>query len=411
MIFTYYITLQEISKPEKQVKQDTTIYTGLFNDSFLPVIDGVAITVENYARWLPQHGFNPMVITPWNKVKTQMSYPVERYLSIPIIGRSPYRLGLEMLDPTIHRRMRNTRFQILHAHSPFSSGQIALKVARSQKVPLIATFHSKFKADLQRSFLGQSWLVDHIIRKVITFLNKCDQVWIPQAEVETTIREYGYRGPLTVVPNGNDMIHLTAEEIPANKLRAKAELDIDPNIICLLFVGQHIKEKGLPLILHTLKVLHQHNIQYSMHFIGTGYASEWLRSEVNKMNLAPYVTLHGSITDRAMLADYYAAADLFFFPSKYDNAPLVVREAAAMGTPSILLKGSTAAEVVTDGTNAFLCTKDPDMCADLIADIAADRHKLLQTGLNSASTLNRSWQDIIGTVADLYNKAITDYKH
>ena len=59
-----------------------------------------------------------------------------------------------------------------------------------------------------------------------------------------------------------------------------------------------------------------------------------------------------------------SAADLFLFPSMYDNAPLVVREAAMMGTPSVILKGSTASEVIVDGVNGFLADQTPDSYAD-----------------------------------------------
>lgn len=42
--------------------------------------------------------------------------------------------------------------------------------------------------------------------------------------------------------------------------------------------------------------------------------------------------------EREILKRYYVAADLFLFPSLYDNAPLVIREAAALGTPSVLIR-------------------------------------------------------------------------
>ena len=44
----------------------------------------------------------------------------------------------------------------------------------------------------------------------------------------------------------------------------------------------------------------------------------------------------------------------FTFPSLYDNAPMVVREAAVMGTPAVLVAGSDAAEIIHDGANGFV---------------------------------------------------------
>lgn len=386
------------------------IYTGLFNDSFFPVVDGVAVAVENYARWLPLHQMQPAIITPWNKQQTNFEFPLMRYLSIPIIGRKPYRLGLQQIDPFIHWKLAQTRFNIVHAHCPFSSGQLALKVAKRQHIPLIATFHSKFKDDLQRSFHGQKRLVNHIINNIIDFFNQCDQVWIPQADVEQTIREYGFKGEVTVISNGNDLSDRIKGDIISYKLSAKKKIGIDNAKLAILFVGQHINEKGLPLIIEILDKLHKLQIQFEMNFIGTGYALGWLQKEIIKRKLENCVYTHGLIKDRDKLADFYAASDLFLFPSKYDNAPLVVREAAAMSTPSLLLKGSTAAEIASDNKDAFLCNENLEQIISLISMLAKNRQKLIETGINASKSINLSWKDIVEEVADRYKQAIKSYK-
>lgn len=77
----------------------------------------------------------------------------------------------------------------------------------------------------------------------------------------------------------------------------------------------------------------------------------------------------GSITERERLKLYYAAADLFLFPSLYDNAPLVVREAAALHTPSLLIKGSTSAEVIHDSVNGFLSDNSVTAYASRISQL------------------------------------------
>ena len=64
----------------------------------------------------------------------------------------------------------------------------------------------------------------------------------------------------------------------------------------------------------------------------------------------------------------YERADLLVFPSVYDNAPMVVREAAVMGTPSLLVEGSCAAEGVTHGQNGYLCQCNPEAIAQAIED-------------------------------------------
>ena len=131
---------------------------------------------------------------------------------------------------------------------------------------------------------------------------------------------------------------------------------------------------------------------------------------MNEKGLESKVRFNGLITDRKKLSDFYAASDIFFFPSFYDNAPLVVREAAAMGTPSLLLKGSTASEVVTDNFNGYLVDKNPEEISTLIKYLDKEREKLLETGLRAKNTLVRSWEDVVGEVLDRYEVAISGNK-
>ncbi len=75
-----------------------------------------------------------------------------------------------------------------------------------------------------------------------------------------------------------------------------------------------------------------------MNFIGTGYALHDMQELTRELGLSAHVAFHGVIDNREDLRRFYAASDLFLFPSFYDNAPLVVREAAAMSTPPFCSK-------------------------------------------------------------------------
>lgn len=378
---------------------------GIFNDSFPPILDGVTLAVENYVYWLSQKGKTPCVVTPWNPEKNTYPFDVVRYFSLPIASRHPYRYGYPKCDPFIWRRLRNTDFKLLHSHCPFSSGRLAVYVKKHQNVPLIGTFHSKYRSDLEHSFRRTPWFVPIIMKRILAFFNACDEVWIPQAQVAETVREYGFKGPLTVVENGNDFASVIRGDMFEYKSRAKSKLGIAENEIALLFVGQHIWEKGLDVIVETLRKL-KGKVPFKMNFIGTGYAFEDIGKRVAEYGLSDSVTLHGVIRARQTLCDYYAGSDLFVFPSFYDNAPLVVREAAAMGTPSILLRGSTASEVITDCKNGFLTEKSPEKFAELIDYIHANPHALQVASQGARETLVRSWEDVVDEVSDRYEALI-----
>lgn len=379
-----------------------TYFYGQFNDSFPPVLDGVTLTVENYCRWLTEAGARVCVVTPKaGKLPPLPHLTVYRYFSLPIYNRHPYRYGYPRFDPFIWHRLRNTPFKIVHAHCPFSSGRLAAYAARKQDIPLVATFHSKYRTDLERSL--PPVMVRYQMKRLLAFYESADEVWIPQSAVEETLREYGYKGKVTVVDNGNDFSD-DISDISAYRAEARRALGIPEGRIVLLFVGQHILEKGLDVIVHTLPLLK--GLDWEMHFIGTGYALEDMRALVNELGLAPRVTFHGVIHDREQLRRHYATADLFLFPSFYDNAPLVVREAAAVETPSILLEGSTAAEHVTDRRQGFLTQHTPEAYAACIRALASDPAAVRAAGRGARELFARPWKDVMAEVMERYDQII-----
>lgn len=379
---------------------------GLFNDSFPPVLDGVTLTVQNYVRWLTTFGKRTCVVTPWNPVKpSHDGYDLYRYFSLSIASRKPYRYGYPKLDPFIWHKMRTVPFALVHSHCPFSSGRLALYAARKQHVPLIATFHSKYRTDLEHSLPG--WMVKRIMSRVMTFFDAADEVWIPQAKVEETVREYGYKGKLTVVENGIDLEMSDFASIKAFKAEQRLKLGYTPETMVLLFVGQHIREKGVLLIIRAMDKLR--DLPVKMEFIGTGYATEEMKNLIRQLHLEDKVTLNGMISDREALKSYYGAADMFLFPSRYDNAPLVVREAAMMGTPAMLIAGSTASEVIKDGFNGFLVEESPESYASRIRSLYNDRSAIQEAAEGASKTLTRSWREVMEEVVGRYEEIIERY--
>ena len=243
--------------------------------------------------------------------------------------------------------------------------------------------------------------------RIMDFFNAADDVWIPQAKVEETVREYGYKGRLTVVENGIDLEMSDFDSIMDFKARQRAKLGYAPEEMVLLFVGQHIREKGVLLIIEAVDRLR--DLPVKMEFVGTGYAVGEMNDLIKRLNLEDKIRLHGVISDRETLKSYYAAADMFLFPSRYDNAPLVVREAAMMGTPAMLVEGSTAAEVVTDGFNGFLVEESPESYASKIRSLYADRDSVVRAAKGASSTLTRSWREVMEEVIQRYKEIIERY--
>ena len=375
---------------------------GLFNDSYPPIMDGVALTVQNYAHSLHKKNQQVCVVTPRApKYTDEVKYPVYRYASIPIWGRKPYCFGIPQVDFSFLEKIKKIPFKLVHAHCPFSSAKVALNLRKKQNIPVVATFHSKFKADFDRAFRNQQ-ITKWMLKEIIVFFESVDEVWIPQAAVEDTIREYGYKGKLVVMENGTE--YSVDGNIAALKREARAGLQIPAQIPGFLFFGQHIWEKNTRMVIDTLALLK--TIPFKMFFIGTGYAEKELKALVKQYGLQSKVEFLGMILDREELKRYYMAADLFLFPSLYDNAPLVVREASTMHTPSILMKGSTASEVVTDGYNGFLTENSSEAMAKRMLELIGKPEHIRQAGLNASKTIARSWDDVTEEVLDRYDYLI-----
>ncbi len=371
---------------------------GLFCEVFPPVMDGVSVCMENYAYWLQKKVGGVAVVTP-HVPKADYSvheYKVFDYMSIPVPKRRPYMTGIAAFDPTYLAKIATTRFKIVHAHTPFSAGSAALSISRAQKIPLVATFHSKYRDDFSK--ILPKLVVDMMIDSVVDFFERADLVWVPQESVIDVIREYGYKGHVEVMDNGSDLV---ADYPEKYFVEARQRLGIAPEEFVLLFVGQHVWQKNPQLTIEALSRLE--DVPFKMFFVGNGYAAEEMKAMVSEKGLDGKVTFVGTITDRAKIVDYYAASDLFVFPSLYDNAPLVVREAAALHTPSVMAIGSTAATILQDGENGFLVENDPDKLAQLLRELIHDPERVHRVGVQASKTIVRSWEDCVEEVIDRYN--------
>ncbi len=378
---------------------------GLFNDGFPPIMDGVSLTVKNYAYWLNRKNENVCVVTPKIPgIDYTEKYPVYRYTSIPIPMRKPYRLGFPRIDLPFYEHICKRPFSLVHAHCPFSSGELAMRIAHNQHIPIVATFHSKYRDDFKRVIPNKT-LLSLLVRKVIRFYEAADEVWIPQAAVEETIREYGYKGKVEIVDNGTEFSG--SENVQSIKTDMRKELGISKNELMFLFVGQHIREKNPGLIIDALSLIKEK--PFRMFFIGSGYAEDELHQQVKRLGLENKIKFIGTLTDREQLKRYYAAADLFLFPSLYDNAPLVVREAASMQTPSLLISGATSAEIVEDARNGFLCGRSVAEFAEKLTELIQSPEKIRQAGTNASGTIARSWENVAEEVRDRYKSLLKRY--
>ena len=379
---------------------------GLFNESFPPVMDGVAVCVQNYAYWMQKKVGGVSVITPNvpGADYSQYDYEVLDYFSVPVPFRQPYVTGVAEVDPAFVAKIVRRRFKIVHAHSPFAAGMAAVKVAKRLNIPMVATFHSKYRDDFSQT-LSSKVVVDQIIKRIVSFYEKADEVWVPQASVKDVIKDYGYKGNVEVVPNGSDLV---ADYPEAYFVEARKQLGIQPDDFVCLFVGQHVWQKNVRLIIEALERVK--DTPFKMFFVGNGYAADEMKRLVREKGLNDKITFVGTVTDRERVKRYYAAADLFLFPSLYDTDGLVVKEAAALQTPSVMVETATAASVIKDNENGFLIPNEVEAFANRLRELIHDPQRVRMVGVQASRTLVRSWEDVVGEVLERYNRLIARKK-
>jgi len=382
----------------------------LLNDTYRPIIDGVSLVVENYAHWLNKMGIAASVVAPHVPgYKDSPEIPVYRYSSMKIPRRPPYRIGIPVMDIPLVKHLAHIHFNLLHSHCPFATGALASAMSARRKIPHITTFHSKYREDFQRVLNNKS-LVDIALKISLEHYKKADYVWVPNASTGETLRSYGYKGGYEIWPNGTDMAIPSAEEYNSYRKRGKAKTGAPEDVLTLLFVGQHIWEKNTRLIIEALSLLKEQGVPFFMIFAGDGYARGAMETLVHTYNLEPVVKFMGHIPEREPLKELYAASDLFIFPSIYDNAPLVLREAAAFGVPSIVAAGSNSSKDIVDGEGGFHVIPVKEQLASLIKMLEQDRRKIKNSGAIAQKEIYKNWKYIIEKVSSRYLEIIEEHR-
>lgn len=376
---------------------------GLFNESFPPIVDGVANVVKNYAYWINKNKCRSIVVTPkYPKASDDYEFEVNRYLAMTVPTRREYRFGFPMLDSVIWRRLKKTDFDIVHAHSPFGAGLAARQIAKKKNIPLVATFHSKFKDDFKASLKSDA-LVNKLLLGVSKFFESADEVWVVNEASTETLREYGYRGDVHIMENGCDI----APQFPTpDKLKeVDKRFSLNPDTPLFMYIGQHIWQKNLQMVLESLKLLREKNDNFHMLFVGDGAKRSEMEQMTKDYGLEKNITFAGKIYDRNLIAKIYLRSSAMLFPSLYDTSSLVPKEAAACGCPTVFVKGTSTAQGITD-ENGFLIDNNAQSLAEAAEFIIENQDRAKEIGDDARETVYRSWQAAVDVAMKRYEYLI-----
>ena len=374
-----------------------------FSDTFLPVVDGVGRVVSQYALELGKRCEECYVIAPEvvDFYRGGLPFDIITYLGSPVPKNRQYRAGIPTADAHYRKRMEALRVDLVHAHAPFVAGWEAMRYARKNHVPIVGSFHSKYYDDFYQ-FTNSRSLSRIAVDQVVRFYERCDEVWAVSRATADVLHEYGCKRPVQIMENGMDIKEPNGEA--AKRVSEQCRLPVDVPV--LLFVGQINWKKNLEKVIRALYVCRRNNVNFVFVCAGRGPHEQEVAVLVNTLGLDDSVRMIGHVADQSLLDGLYTRADLFVFPSLYDNAPMVVREAAAVGTPSLLVHGSSAAEVVEDGVNGLLCRNDENSLAERIMTALRDLPALRSMGEEARRTIPTPWALIMDEVMGRYKDLI-----
>ena len=375
-------------------------------DTFVPVADGVGRVVTAYADTLSNMGHQVTVSSPLYDTGFRGGYPFELvdYLGFKVPTAPQYRTGLAAMDRHYKRRMDMIPLDILHAHSPFGAGMEGLRLTRQRKIPLVATFHSKYYDDFLKVTRSKT-ISKAMTARVVRFFDRCDDVWAVSQSSGGVLAEYGFKGPIHVMQNGSDIRETTS--VAVKEAEEQYQLGGLP---VLLFVGQLSWKKNIARILEAAALLKREDPRFRLVLTGQGEDTKDIKRKIETLNLGDQAILTGMITTTRLLDALYKRARLFVFPSLYDNSPMVIREAAAMATPSVVIKGSCSAEAIADGKNGFVCLDETESLYQILKRALLDPALMEQAGIAARNTIPVPWDRVLRDAVKRYEDVIRSHQ-
>ncbi len=376
----------------------------LLNDSFPPIIDGVANTVMNYARILTEDaGANVIVGTPRYPDTDYSVYPykVVAYPSLDTARvTSGYRTGY-LLSVREIAEMAQFGPDIIHTHCPAMSTLMARVLQYETGAPVVFTYHTKFDVDIAKA-VGDGFLKKETLKALVNNITACDEVWVVSEGAGENLKSLGYEGDYRVMVNGVDFKRGRASEEAVREVTKGYDLPTDVPIF--LFVGRLMVYKGIPIIIDAMKKLKDSGMDFRMVFVGRGDYEPDMKKQIAEYGLDKNVIFTRPIRDREELRAIYTRCDLFLFPSTYDTNGIVVREAAACGLATVLIKDSCASEGITHARNGYMIEENADSMAALLQEVCKDMDAVHRVGENAMNEIYISWEDSVKNAYKRYEE-------
>jgi phosphatidylinositol alpha-mannosyltransferase len=284
---------------------------------------------------------------------------------------------------TMQRELRTGNYDVVHIHEPIAP-TLSWIATDSTRLPLVGTFHTYNENRVSNGIANALG-----VRRVFNHLHV--RIAVSEAAAWTARRFFG--GHYRVIPNG---VHVDPDRAAQAAARAPGE------VLKIVFVGQAVERKGLPLLLRAFEALREH-VPAELTVIGP------TAEQLSPLMLDPRgVRALGKVDDAAKLVEL-ERADVLCAPSlRGESFGMVLTEAFAAGTPVVASNIAGYRDVVRDGTTGVLVAPgDAEALAEALRDLYEETERRTAMARAAARDAERfAWPKVAEQVMEAYEDAI-----
>ncbi|MFC1517176.1 glycosyltransferase family 4 protein [Candidatus Margulisiibacteriota bacterium] len=359
----------------------------MFSDTYSPQINGVVTSINTFMHELRKKGHEVYIFGPQLKGVTEKDFEF-RFQSAPYLFHSEHRLVYPYSRKL--KQFKDLEIDVIHSHTPFSMGWLALRLAKKHKIPLVHTYHTLFTEYVHYlpvvgEGIGQ-WMAKRLSKD---YCNSCSLVITPSQAMQKELHTYGVKTAMEVIPTGID---ITVKD-KGDAEQARVRYGLPPGKPILLYAGRLGKEKNIDFLLRVFRKVLQKNEDASFVIAGDGPYRKNLEWLAKVLHLEKRVLFTGYL-DREDLASLYKAATVFIFASVTETQGLVVGEAMDTGTPVVAVNAMGIADVIEGDKGGLASTLDVNDFAKKTMKLLADRElyqkkavEAVKVGENMCTTL------------------------
>jgi UDP-glucose:(heptosyl)LPS alpha-1,3-glucosyltransferase len=202
---------------------------------------------------------------------------------------------------------------------------------------------------------------------------------------------------VVTIHNGVDTDAFAPGRRQAQARTMRDSLKIPQQALVVAFVGSEWERKGLEPAIRALAL----SVEWMLVVAGAGARTSY-QELAEELDVGERLRWLGVTSDVQLV---YQLADAFILPSAYETFSLVTFEAAASGLPILASPVNGVRELIEDGRNGFLISREPTEIAGRLQQLAADPK--LRSRLGAAardSALGYSWSRMVDRHDELYSR-------